>query len=105
MSTSQTACRRAVMASQEVVLENCEGVDGSVEEVSDDVFVFVPGAAQREFAHDLQDDLTDRQREAAIESCVESDWVRNVAETLVGDGAGRAARESTRRSVCERLFD
>lgn len=104
MATSEKACRRAVMASQEVILENCEGTRGSVEEVDDDVFAFISEEAQREMGEDISERLSGRKQEQAVESCIDSEFADEWADSVVGEDANRQARSAARRHICESLF-
>lgn len=104
MATSEQACRRAVMASQEVILENCEGTRGTIEEIGDEVFAFVPDDDQEDFAVRPGEDVSGRQLDRAIDSCVDSAFAEKWAEIVVGEDAPREARERAQRRVCEGLF-
>lgn len=92
------------MAATEVIVENCEGSVGSIEEIGEDVFAFVPDDALAEFAWGPDMALSDEQRDEAVASCVDSDYADRYARSVVGDDASRQALEQARRQVCEALF-
>lgn len=104
MATNENACRRAVMASQEVILENCDDVEGSVEEIGRDVFAFVPSDARDEFDFDLNGPKTDAEVAEAIRSCMESRWAEDWADNVLGPDAASEAVEAAKRRACEGLF-
>lgn len=104
MATSEQRCRRAVMAGQEVILEECEDVQGSIEEIGDDLFVFVSEEARRAFPVQPGDPVDEMERDRAIDVCMDTDFAREYADSVVGEGAPREARELAMATVCERLF-
>lgn len=105
MATNESACRRATMAAAEVIMENCDGAQGTVEEIGDSAFAFVPDDAKDEFGFDLNSPETESEREQAVESCMGSEWATDWAASVVGADAPEDAKERARRSVCEGLFE
>jgi len=104
MATSDQRCRRAVMAGQEVILEECEDVQGAIEEVGNDVFVFVSEEARRSFPFELDEPVGGRDRERAVNVCMDTEFAEEYAKTVVGERASSGAREAARQTVCEQLF-
>lgn len=105
MSADRSACARATAAAMEVVKENCEGVNGTIEELAPDVFAFVPEKHHADVGLDEPLDPNDDQLEGAIESCMDSEWARDWAESVLGPDATDAELERARRRACEGLFD
>lgn len=105
MSANADACARATAAALEVVTEICEGVEGTIEEVADGVFVFVDEDAKGEFAFDTNSPETPEEREAAVESCTDSEWAEGIAAGFFGPDPPADAMADMKRRVCEGLFD
>lgn len=99
------ACARATAVAMETIIRECTDRDGQMEEINDDVFVFVPDdVADQQFGYSLNSPETQAEREEAVEACVDSEWAREWADSFVGDDAPREAHESARREACEGLF-
>lgn len=104
MSTAGDRCGRARAAAQEVVMQECEGEDGQMVEVAEDVFVFVREDSAQEFEFDLNSPETDDEFEEAIVSCMDSEWARDWSRSVLGPDAPDDALEQAKRRACEGLF-
>lgn len=102
--TTDGACARATMASVEVIRENCEGVEGDVEEVADGVFAFIADERKQEMDFEPGDPQSQEEIEQAIESCMTSEWASDWADSVLGPDASADTQEQTRRRACEGLF-
>lgn len=96
-------CQRATFAALEVIMEECAGRTGEIEEIQDGVFAFVPEDARREFDFDTNSPQTEAELEEAIESCMESEWATELAESFCDSPRGECA-ERVKRRACEGLF-
>lgn len=85
-------------------MENCAGEGGTIEELDDHVFAFVPQDARGEMGLDEPLDPNDEQLPLAIESCMNSEWSRDWAESVLGPDATEEMLEAARRRACEGLF-
>lgn len=103
MAADVDRCRNATMASLEVVLEECEGREGRLGEVADNVFTFIPEGALDIDPDDVDPD-DDDSIERAVEGCMESDYAHELAEAVLGEDMSRRNLRHARRSICERLF-
>lgn len=105
MSTQEERCKRATLASMETILVECAGKQGQIEEIDDDVFAFLPeGVAEEQFGFSTNSPQTEAERQEAIESCMNSEWSREWAESVLGPDAPMEARSAARRRACEGLF-
>lgn len=105
MSTNPDACARATMAAIEVVQEQCDGDEGTVKEVANGIFAYVPSDAADDFDFDLNSPETPEEREQAVQSCMGSEWAEGIAEGFFGPDPPVEAMDDMKRRVCEGLFD
>lgn len=99
------SCQRAVFAAAEVISEECGGEKMRVKRINGNTLALVSEEAIDEFGFDVNSPATESDREEAIENCMDSEWARDWAESVVGSDAGRDAMEQAKRRVCEGLFD
>lgn len=102
MAAEIDRCRDATMASLEVVLEECEGRDGRIGEVHENLFTFIPEGALPFDPEDIDPD-DDEAVEEAIEACMDSEYAEALAEGLLGEVMSRRNLRHARRSICEQL--
>lgn len=98
-------CARITAAALAEILDECADRPGRIEEVGDGAFAFIPeGVPEREFGFDLNSPQTPEEVEEAIRSCMNSEWSRDWARSVLGDEAPPEALEQARRRACEGLF-
>lgn len=98
-------CQRAVMASREVIMEECEGENGRMVELPGNAFAFITEEMEAELPFDLDDPGAVDDVESAIQECMESTWAMEWADGVVGDDAPPEADRQARRRACEGLFE
>lgn len=105
MASSDQKCSRAVAAAREVIQEACEGEGGEMVEIGDGAFAFIPDDRREEFDFDLGESRSGRDAERAIQSCMESEWSTEWADSTVGEDAPEEVREMAMRRACEGLVE
>lgn len=99
------ACSRAVAASQEVIMEECEGESGRMVELPGNAFAFITEDMAAELPFDPANPEEVDDREEAIQACMDSEWAREWADGVVGEDATGELDRQARRRACEGLFD
>lgn len=102
MSADLDRCRNATAAALDVVLSECEGREGRLGELGDNLFAFIPESALGFDPDDIDRDDDDAVA-AAMEDCIGSEFAEALAEQLLGDAMSRRNLRHARRSICEQL--
>lgn len=98
-------CARITAAAMAEILEECADRPGRIEELADGAFAFIPhGVPEEQFGFSLDSPATPEEQEEAIRSCMNSEWARDWAESVLGPEAPPEALEQARRRACEGLF-